>query len=202
MAGAKSEKSLRGIVRTASPMTPPSPVGKAQRAVAGRNDASPAASTPPMIHKSSRVLTRSSRRVVISRQPQRPGGTMRPMTPSPSICISRSAATAPREPRRLRTGPEVAWLRLGSSTDQDNRASASAIVPARRQKPASSAPRRAAKARKGSGTRASAVMLVVVRIHFTAAVSPACVRRRRIARAAGDGARERRRTGGKLARGG
>ncbi len=83
--------------------------------------------------------------------PKEPGGTMRPMTPSPSICISRSAATAPREPRRLRTGPEVAWLRLGSSTDHDNRASASATVPARRQKPANSAPRRAAKARRRLG---------------------------------------------------
>ena len=132
-------------------MTPPRPVGKGHLAVTGRNEARPAASTPPMIHKISRVLTLSSRRVVISRKPQRPGGTMSPMTPRPSICMSKSAAMAPRDPRRFRTAPEVAWLKLGSSTDQDNRASVSAIVPAMRQIPANSAPRRAAKARTKLG---------------------------------------------------
>ena len=43
-----------------------------------------------------------------------------------------------------------------------------ATVPAMRQSPANSAPRRAAKAAKVPRDRAKVVMLVVVRIHFTA----------------------------------
>ena len=46
----------------------------------------------------------------------------------PSICIIRSALSAPTRPSVLRTGALVAWLNEGSCTDQV--ASASAAMPA------------------------------------------------------------------------
>ena len=50
--------------------------------------------------------------------PQTAGTSATATAPSPKIWMRRSETTAPGAPSRLRTGAPVAWLRLGSFTDQ------------------------------------------------------------------------------------
>ncbi len=53
-------------------------------------------------------------------------GSTKAMAASPSNCINRSAAMAPGAPSMLRTAADVAWLKLGSRTDQVASAAAAA----------------------------------------------------------------------------
>ena len=136
--------------RSASPTTPPSPVGKGQRPVAGSALATAVAAPEPPIHSASRRCRRRTLRERRSCQPQTAIGVRSSTDASPKSCIARSATIAPGSPRRLRTVASVALLRLGSSTDQV--ASAVVTTPARpiRPSPQSSAARRLRKARNAS----------------------------------------------------
>ena len=62
-----------------------------------------------------------------------------------------SAPIAPGLPSQLWIGAEVAWLRLGSPTDQVSSATAPAPTPARAAKPSASAARRFGSSRTESG---------------------------------------------------
>ena len=141
----------RGRAMMPSPTRPPRPVGSGQRSVTGKSDATPAKAKVPMSPRKSRARSFSSRRRVRSRQPQKISGTRIAMEAKPTICVMRSAATAPGLPRRLWTRPDVAWLRLGSSTDHVAKASAMAPLPPRSARPLTSAARRARNSRTGSG---------------------------------------------------
>ncbi len=66
-------------------------------------------------------------------------------------CIAISAAMAPGAPIRLWIAVEVAWLRLGSSTDQVSKASDIAPTPESTLRPISSAARRLGNSRTESG---------------------------------------------------
>ena len=122
---------------TASPITPPRPVGSGHCAVRARQEAKAAAAMTPNSQAGSRQRIRSSGRWVNSRQPQAAIGSRKAMVARPNSCIARSAAMAPGSPRRLRTGSLVAWLKLGSFTDQV----ASAAAAARDQPRSARAPR-------------------------------------------------------------
>ena len=98
----------RAILATPSPIMPPSPVGSGQRSVAGSSEATPAAQSVAASHRRRRQRIRSTRRWRSRRQPQIATGSSRTMQAMPIVCVTRSAATAPREPSRLRTGPLVA----------------------------------------------------------------------------------------------
>src|SRR5271157_5448843 len=67
-------------------------------------------------------------------------------------CITKSAAIAPGAPRRLWMRALVAWLRLGSLTDQVKSARQRQATPASAPKPAISAARRFGKSRTEAGT--------------------------------------------------
>ena len=124
-----------GTRNSASPMTPPSPVGSGHALLAGRHDAKAAAAGAPTTHSTTRMRSRSSGRCVTRRQPQAATGNSKAIVAMPSSCIIRSALIAPVRPSMLRTGALVAWLSEGSCTDQV--ASATAATPAR---PSSTAP--------------------------------------------------------------
>ena len=141
MRGPKPPESLRGRVRIASPTTPPRPLGRGQRSVAGSSPAKAAAKPTPTIHRTTRRPKRSSLRWFMRRRPQKPIGTITAVAAMPTICMVRSATMAPAPPSRLRTGPEVAWLKLGSCTDQVRKASASAPAKASNMSPQASASR-------------------------------------------------------------
>ncbi len=134
-----------------SPTTPPSPVGSGQCAKVGRQDTKAAVPKTPTSHRTNRRTSRSSARCVTRRQPQIATGRMSATVATPSSCIMRSAATAPETPSRLRTGALVAWLRLGSCTDQVASAMAARTDTAISTKPAASYRRRRAAARNSSG---------------------------------------------------
>ena len=127
---------------TASPMTPPMPVGNGHCAVRVRHEAKAAAATRPISQAGTRQRMRSSRRWVNSRQPQAAIGTMMARVARPNSWVARSAAIAPGAPRRLRTGALVAWLKLGSFTDQVASAAAAPQASATSASPASSRRRR------------------------------------------------------------
>ena len=124
-----------GTRSSASPMTPPSPVGSGHALLGGRHEAKAAAASAPKIHSTVRMRSRSSGRCVMRRQPQAATGNRNAMVAMPSNCIIRSALIAPVRPSMLRTGALVAWLSEGSCTDQV--ASATAAMPA---SPSSTAP--------------------------------------------------------------
>ena len=98
----------RGTASSASPSTPPRPVGSGQCAVAGSREASAAAEIDPPSHSAARNFGRSSRRLVSRRHPQKAGGASTAMEASPSICMSVSETMAPGQPARLRIGAPVA----------------------------------------------------------------------------------------------
>src|SRR2546421_487181 len=102
----------------ASPMTPPSPLGSGQCGLAGRQEARPAAKTEPASQNARRIHSRSNGRWVAMRQPQTATGSTNTVAARPNNCIRRSAPMAPGVPRKLRTGPSMAWLSDGSCTDQ------------------------------------------------------------------------------------
>ena len=122
------------------------PVGGARQA--GRKSA--AAKTPPAIQAATRQPIRSSRRCVNSRQPQNAGRHDHAMVARPNSCMARSAAIAPGAPSRLRTARRVAWLKLGSLTDQVASAAAAVPTAAISARPTSSRRRRCTAARKSS----------------------------------------------------
>src|SRR5437763_4411067 len=116
---------ISGSRSMASPMTPPRPLGNGQCGLAGRQDARPAAKTEPTSQNAKRIHSRSNGRWVAMRQPQTATGSTNTVAARPNNCIRRSAPMAPGVPRKLRTGPSMAWLSDGSCTDQV--ASATAI---------------------------------------------------------------------------
>ena len=87
-------------------------------------------------------------------------------------CITRSAAIAPGAPRRLWIWALVAWLRLGSLTDQVSSAKVRLATPASATRPAISAARRFGNSRTEAGTW-SINENVVVRIAHLARVEAA-----------------------------
>ncbi len=95
-----------------------SPLGSGQAVVRGKQAASPAANGGVAAQASTRHSSRSKRRRLISRQPQVPTGITTVKAARPKSCIARSAKIAPGTPMTLVTGALVAWLRLGSFTDQ------------------------------------------------------------------------------------
>src|SRR5215813_7044703 len=94
------------------------PVGSGQWGGRVRHDANAADNVRPTIQAAIRQGRRSRIRWVNKRQPQNAGGRIIAMVATPKSCIARSAAIAPVAPKRLRTGELVAWLKLGSLTDQ------------------------------------------------------------------------------------
>ncbi len=138
----------RAAARSASPTTPPRPLGRGQRSVAGIALASAVAAPAPMTHRARRNWRRPSSPDFISRQPQTASGSRAAMEPRPRICMARSATMAPGQPRRLRTGESVALLRLGSSTDHVASEAATRPAIASSASPISSCARRATKARR------------------------------------------------------
>src|SRR5215831_17326327 len=73
----------------------------------------------------------------------------------PNSCISRSAVIAPGSPNRLWTGAEVAWVRLGSCTDQVASARPAVAANAISAKPAPSRRRRPISPRQSSDRKAA-----------------------------------------------
>ena len=140
------------IEKTASPRTPPRPVGSGQRAVVGRADATAMAASAPTIHRKRRRRARTSGRPPIRRTPASAGGAMTAIEATPVSCIRISATMAPGRPRRLRTGPSMAWLRLGSWTDHVTSARPQAPAKPSMARPAISAARRQRKSRTISET--------------------------------------------------
>ena len=107
---------LRGTARTASPRTPPSPVGSGQLVGAGRKEARPAAAIEPASQATRRTRTAPPTAVeppAPERRRRQGGGAG-----EAHQLHARSAPIAPGAPSRLWIAVEVAWLRLGSSTDQ------------------------------------------------------------------------------------
>ncbi|GJE45621.1 hypothetical protein AEGHOMDF_4821 [Methylobacterium soli] len=133
-----------------SPVTPPRPVGRGQRAVGGRALATALAAQKPMIQRAIRMPPRGRSRARIRRMPQRAGGSAKASEPSPRSCMARSETTAPGAPRTLWAAWSVAWFRLGSSIDQVARATVRATAPANSRSPPSSVSRRARKGRSVS----------------------------------------------------
>ena len=84
-----------GARTSASPTTPPSPVGSGQAPLCGQQLAKPAAITVQRIQQPSRSASRSKGRWVSMRQPHTATVRISMIAPSPRICISRSAPIAP-----------------------------------------------------------------------------------------------------------
>ena len=154
-------KILRGIHRTASPTTPPRPDGSGQLAGAGMSEAKPEVAIAPAISSSTRGEMRPMRRSTTSRQPQAAGGASAAAEPTPRNCMSRSAEIAPPRPSQLCGAAEVAWVRLGSSTDHDISDRPAPTTSASKATPAASAARRFGPSRRRSGRWSSSVKVVV-----------------------------------------
>src|SRR5450631_912880 len=140
-----------GARTSASPTTPPSPVGSGQAPPCGQQLAKPADITAHRIQHASRSASRSKVRWVSMRQPRTATGRISMIAPRPRICINRSAKIAPGYPTMLRMAPEVAWLRLGSCTDQVIRAAAPTPERDNKARPVSSRKRRANASRIDAG---------------------------------------------------
>ncbi len=97
-----------GTRNSASPTTPPSPLGNGHAWLGGRQEANAAAAMAPRIHSTRRTRSRSSGRCVSRRQPHAATGNSNAMVATPSSCIIRSAPIAPGSPSMLRTGALVA----------------------------------------------------------------------------------------------
>src|SRR5436305_3135878 len=141
---------ISGSRSMASPMTPPRPLGSGQRGLAGRQEARPAAKTEPTSQNARRIHSRSNGRWVAMRQPHTATGSTNTVAASPNNCISRSAPTAPGVPRKLRTGPSVAWLSDGSWTDHVPSATAISADSVIRATPPPSETRRRIRSRRSS----------------------------------------------------
>ena len=142
----------RGRASRASPTTPPRPVGSGQLPGAGSSEARAAAAATPDEIKA-RLAARRARAAARSgaASPRRPAATSAAMQARPSICMTMSAAIAPGAPRRLWIGALVAWLRLGSSTDQVSSATPRPATPASATTPSISAARRFGNSRTDAG---------------------------------------------------
>ena len=103
-----------GRARMASPATPPRPVGSGQRSEVGKRDRTVAAEMVARTQRPNRNAGLSSRLASIRRMPHASKGSIVNVAASPKDWMSRSANTAPAGPSQFLTGPEVAWLRLGS----------------------------------------------------------------------------------------
>ncbi|MFK4562570.1 hypothetical protein ABIF95_005100 [Bradyrhizobium ottawaense] len=88
-------KITAGARTSASPTTPPRPVGSGHAPPCGQQLTKPAAITVQRIQEPSRSASRSNARWVIMRQPQTATVRTSMMAPSPRICIARSAPIAP-----------------------------------------------------------------------------------------------------------
>lgn len=84
-----------GARTSASPTTPPSPVGSGHAVLCGQQLANPAAIVVHSTQQPSRSASRSNGRCVSIRQPHTATGSISMIAPSPRICISRSAPIAP-----------------------------------------------------------------------------------------------------------
>ena len=84
-----------GARTSASPTTPPRPVGSGQAPPCGQQLAKPAAMMVQRIQQPSRSASRSKLRWVSMRQPHTAIGRISMIAPSPRICINRSAPIAP-----------------------------------------------------------------------------------------------------------
>ena len=109
------------------------------------------------IHRRAAAARGRTAGAMTSRQPQIATGSTSAIAARPKSCISRSAAMAPGAPSRLRTGALVAWLRLGSCTDQVASASVASTASSDQREAASFAQpapdRRRANHRTGSEDR-------------------------------------------------
>jgi hypothetical protein len=88
-------KITAGARTSASPTTPPSPVGNGQAPPCGQQLAKPAPTIVQRIQQPSRNASRSKVRWVSMRQPHTATGRISMMAPKPRICINRSAPIAP-----------------------------------------------------------------------------------------------------------
>ncbi len=134
--GSEWPNSRRGSARRPSPRMPPRPLGSGQRSVAGSEEASAVAPQAPTASRTTRSRAWSRRRRDSSVRPQQKTGGRIATTAMPTICMTRSATTAPAGPARLRTAPPAAWFQLGSWTDQVASARLTAPTPASSASPA------------------------------------------------------------------
>ena len=141
-----------GARKTASPATPPSPVGSGHDPICGNVEANAAARNVATIHSRPRHFSPTGL-CEISRQPSSSSGTRSRIEARPSSCIARSAKIAPGKPRRLWMGFCVAWLRDGSWMDQVASAMAPRTDSEISARPASSLSRRRMTSRKCSETK-------------------------------------------------
>ncbi|ODN68719.1 hypothetical protein A6302_03986 [Methylobrevis pamukkalensis] len=137
------------------------PVGSGQLAGTGSTEMKAAAAAVPAAQARMRLRAIETRRPVSSDQPQATSGIRKIAEVSPTNCMTRSETTAPGVPRALRTGSSVAWLQLGSSTDQVASAAASAATSAIRPRPLAPAKlrRSAWRRRLSAGIRAEESVL-------------------------------------------
>ena len=93
------------------------PVAASRRCAAGKRRKRRRA-PDPRARIPARISIRPNGRCVSRRQPQIAIGSTSTIEARPKSWIDRSATIAPVRPSRLRTDASVAWLRLGSCTDQ------------------------------------------------------------------------------------
>src|SRR6202171_6131114 len=116
--GSEPPEISAGRLSKRSPAMPPNPVESGQFNVDFTQAAKPAAKITLRNQAISRILIHTSGRWVKRRQTQTAIGNTKTTAARPANCIKKSAKTAPERPRRLRVGPSVARLKLGSSADQ------------------------------------------------------------------------------------
>ena len=146
-------KIIAGARSSASPNTPPNPVGSGQEPMRGSVETKAAARNVARIHSRPRHLSPTGR-CDSSRQPSSISGSSSMMAARPSNCIAKSEKIAPGKPSRLCAGLCVAWLSEGSCTDQVASAMAPSSASVISARPASSLRRRRRMSRKCSETKA------------------------------------------------
>ncbi len=140
-----------GMRMIMSPMTPPRPTGNGQPTGTDRPASAVAAPSVPVSHHTARQPVRPVRPVRIILQPIANAGTKARADARPISCIARSAIAAPASPSLLCAGVLVAWLKLGSATDQVANASVTPATARSRTNPAIPIALRAIRRRKSVG---------------------------------------------------
>jgi hypothetical protein len=121
---------VAGIFSAISPSTPPRPLGSGQSCECGIRPKNAAVSQAPANQAGARFDILSMGRFRISRSAQASAGS-KPITPArPKNCITRSAKTAPLNPRALSGVAPLALEKLGSDTFQVARAATASANPA------------------------------------------------------------------------
>ncbi len=143
-----------GACSSASPNTPPSPVGSGQEPMRGNVETKAAASKVASTHTRPRHFSPIGL-CAKSRQPNSASGASSRMAASPKSCMARSEKMAPGKPSRLWIGFCVAWLSEGSCTDQVASAMAPSSASVSSARPANSRTRRRTMSRKCSETKAT-----------------------------------------------